>query len=437
MAIVALLYLLALGQLAAQERSPDAATKAIQDGWLVFSLPDELQGAGGIRREFRSPKTGMTLTVIPLLDHPGVDALKKIETARLAIANGPPDDRYAVSNPLVHARQALKDWQILAFNLPEYKLAGAGNSPHPLSLSTKETLEELIPKFLAVQKTLPESPANIEAIKAGLAPLEKQLQSLTKNKVHRRLLQLARTESIRGWHPLTTLSKRDASVENLDLLVISNQRDQTKEEIVFVTIDNKDYAFCFRTPQQKPVKLVTLTRVFKQAHHVSTKPTIKQVKPKKKPVELGKIRPLNADEARIKWATLILLAFFLGHRAVKRAGLAWEICRSRESFSSRETANTFTQALFLWTGFGLILVASNFLFPTKWDLLTLENIALLHLIPILAMIMLGALLPTLGARLGCRYGKFGCQTGTGLGFFAGLVVSATFVLWLVSANGGV
>jgi hypothetical protein len=126
----------------------------------------------------------------------------------------------------------------------------------------------------------------------------------------------------------------------------------------------------------------------------------------------------------VKTACVALFVFILVNAAFQRAGLSWEVSRSRESFSSRETYRTFTTAFWTLAFLVSFVLIWNYNIPSQTVLLTHQSFSQESLLPALGAIIVASLLPTLGARLGCRFSKKGCQYFAALGYLLGIAILA-------------
>ena len=403
-----------------------------EGSWLAFSLPEDFVERGHSRKTYRFREGSVQFEVVPLLEHPGIEAISELEKLKTALDRPNLEDRHRFHNPLVAARRHLGYWSKLAFNVNEYQFEGSDRQPHPLSLQTRDVLVELKSQLLALRSFEPDEPGTTEAVRKGRHSVVEQLETLTSDKTHLFLVRLVGTLYDRGSYELGTLTSRQLELKDKDALIVNNKTASSTDEILFLTVDGRHYAFLFRgDPQSGPDRTNIYKTLTTSARHTDNKPAIKTKKPPAK-----NLRVFTTEKhAQNRNLFILLITLWVLNSQYKRAELAWEICRSRQSLSTRETWRTFCSALSGSVVVGLVILLGLYFAPGTSDHLSQTEFAPETGLPVVGALGLSALLSTLGARVGCRFGKRGSQYCAALGILVGLGLLGLSILWLLSPTG--
>ena len=417
---VALLILLILGTVGSSsaQSGADAAVEVEPGIWLVFSLPAELKGSKGFHSTFYDAEKNPVLTVTILGEHPA-EFVSRMSV--LSISSAVPSEsgtKEPYKGYLVNSATELEKWTKAASLQPNYKLEGGAPSS-PLSEQTQKAVRDLATLFwkssggntaVGVKPLMEDSAAKLRKLQGTLAD--------------QYLLRLVLAQEPGHKYPFGKLSSRKGQIGRHKVLAVRNELPQFTEDIFFLDIMGIGHAFSFRQKAGQSFDLPSMaTAVISTATHTHNRPDF----------GLGSASPKNTPRGLIavKHSTiwLVALAFFVAIR--KRAAEAWEICRCRESLSSRETFRLFNRA------FGSLLFLGGFVFywnailPTENDLLTSQKLTSSMAAPALGVLVIASMLSTLGARVGCRFSKKGCEWFAAGGYLLGIMLISAMVVGLL------
>ena len=414
-ALLALLILGTWGSLSARNNEADAAVELEPGVWLIFSLPPELKASGGFHETFYDSQKNLVLTVTPLQEHPAQFVSRMASLSQSSGVKSESGAEEPYKKYLLDSLAAVAKWSKALSYHPDYKLEG-GVRPSPLSEQTRATLEKLQARW----KKSSEGDTTID-VKELMKSSSTTLLKLEGSLADQYLLQLILAQKHGHKYPFGKLSSRKEKVGRHKVLVVRNELPQFTEEIVFLDIYTRGYAFAFRQPVGQESNFQSMiTTAVGSAQQTGRRPDFGLGSAPRKDVPAGLVA--------VKQVTIFLVALAMVGAADKRAAQAWEICRCRESLSSRETYRIFKSAFWTLCFLGGFTLYWNYILPVESDLLALRNLSKPDAVPALGVLLLASMLPTLGARLGCRFSKRGCRILSAAGCVLGLLlISATVV----------
>lgn len=414
-----------LGTAYGQTSEPDGAFAGGHGQWLVFSLPQELKHASGFNELYSTQQGYPRLRITPLLEHPVTRARESIGQVKAVVVHGAVADSTLVDNSLALTAHALQEWESLAKEVGPYTLQG-GSRPSPLSLETRTELGEIRARLTEWQSLDREQ---LGQLSKEILAVDARLKELAGSRADRYLVSLLKTHLPQGPPELATLTSGKRTFRGREAVVVTNQLQDETEEIAFVTVDGQSYALSFRKKAEEDNDLAVYQRtVVGSLSHTTQAPSLSRETQRFRKERRALDRAEERLLLQLKAFALSFFVLILTSAVYHRAGVTWEVCRSRESLSSRETYRTFRGALKAWMlliGFAALVFSS---LPSERNQAFLDSLSPSYLPIFFGCLALGSLLPPLGARLGCRFGKKQCQGFAALGFFAG-VAALVVVAW--------
>ncbi len=417
-ALFTLLLSATLSGLSAGENGLDAAVEVKPGTWLTFALPEELRGSEGLHNTFYDADNNPILTVTPLREHPAHFVSRMASLCKSCVVESDHGSRKPYREYLTDSVKEVNAWSRAASLQPPYKLPG-GVDPNPLSQKTRSTLETLQERWK--KSSQGDRAVDVKELMKGSST---KLQKLQGTLADQYLLRLVLAQKNGHKYPFGKLASRKEKIGHYDVLIVTNELPQFTEEIVFIDFDTDGGAFSFRRPAGHDIDLsASMTTVFNTVRLTSRTPEFVSVR--------GRMVEVPAGLVALKQSIVFFVALILVVAAHNRAGDAWEICRSRESLSSRETYRTFKKAFLSLVFLGCFILYWNAIVLAEQDLLAIRNLSPSDAVPAFCAVLLASLLTTLGARLGCRFSKKGCQRFSAAGFLLGLVLITATVIGLL------
>lgn len=417
-ALFTLLLSATLSGLSAGENGLDAAVEVKPGTWLTFALPEELRGSEGLHNTFYDADNNPILTVTPLREHPAHFVSRMASLCKSCVVESDHGSRKPYREYLTDSVKEVNAWSRAASLQPPYKLPG-GVDPNPLSQKTRSTLETLQERWK--KSSQGDRAVDVKELMKGSST---KLQKLQGTLADQYLLRLVLAQKNGHKYPFGKLASRKEKIGHYDVLIVTNELPQFTEEIVFIDFDIYGGAFAFRRPAGHRIDLsASIETVFRTVRLTRNAPKFVATRARIEDTPVGLIA--------VKQSIVFFVALILVVAAHNRAGDAWEICRSRESLSSRETYRIFKKTFSSLVFLGCFILYWNAIVLAEQDLLAIRNLSPSDAVPAFCAVLLASLLTTLGARLGCRFSKKGCQRFSAAGFLLGLVLITATVIGLL------